>query len=262
MPDTTNRIALVTGAESGIGAACAIALAQDGADVAVLFHSDAQAAGITVTAVEATGRRAIAVQADVGDEAQVGMAFDETKRRLGVVDILVNSAGLNQSGVKVIDMDLAQWRRLLDTDLTGGFLTCRRYLRDRREAGIGPERPGRIINITSIHAHDVRTGAADYCAAKSGLARLTETLALETALEGVTVNAIAPGMILTPMNSRAIADPLYRKGLEDNVPAGRAGTPQEVGAMAVYLASDAAAYVTGASLVIDGGLSLVLALGA
>jgi glucose 1-dehydrogenase len=262
MADLSGRTALVTGAESGIGAACAIALARSGANVGVLYHSDAEAAGRTVAAIEAAGRKALAKPADVAAEADVDAAFDALTAALGPIDILINSAGLNQSGVPVIDMDLAQWRRLLDTDLTGGFLTCRRFLRDRRAAGLGPDHPGRIINITSIHAHDVRAGAADYCAAKSGLARLTETLALETAMSGVTVNAIAPGMILTPMNSRALADPLYRKGLEANVPSGRAGTPQEVAAMAVYLCSPEAAYVTGASLTIDGGLSLVLALGA
>jgi glucose 1-dehydrogenase len=262
MADLAGRVALVTGAESGIGAACAIALARAGADVGVLYHTDAEAAGRTVAAVEAAGRRAVPEPADVAGEADIDAAFDAVTAVLGPIDILVNSAGLNQSGVPVVDMDLAQWRRLLDTDLTGGFLTCRRFLRDRRTAGFGPERPGRIVNITSIHAHDVRVGAADYCAAKSGLARLTETLALETAASGVTVNAIAPGMILTPMNSRAVADPLYRKGLEANVPAGRAGTPEEVAAMAVYLCSCEAAYVTGATLTIDGGLSLVLALGA
>jgi glucose 1-dehydrogenase len=262
MGDLAGRVALVTGAESGIGAACAIALAKAGADVGVIYHSDAEAAGRTAAAVEAVGRRAVPEPADVASEADIDAAFDAITAVLGPIDILINSAGLNQSGVPVIDMDLAQWRRLLDTDLTGAFLTCRRFLRDRRAAGFGPERPGRIINITSIHAHDVRAGAADYCAAKSGLARLTETLALEAAAGGVTVNAIAPGMILTPMNSRAVADPLYRKGLEAHVPAGRAGTPEEVAAMAVYLCSTEAAYVTGATLTIDGGLSLVLALGA
>jgi glucose 1-dehydrogenase len=262
MTPTSPRVALVTGAESGIGAACALALAADGADIGVLFHSDVAAAGLTVSAVEALGRKAFAVQADVGDEAQVGAAFDAVVDALGPVDILVNSAGLNQSGVNVIDMGLDQWRRLIDTDLTGGFLTCRRYLRDRRDKGIGPERPGRIVNITSIHAHDVRAGAADYSAAKSGMARLTETLALEAADSGVTVNAIAPGMILTPMNAHALADTAYRKSLEANVPLKRAGTPQEVATMAVYLCSPQAAYVTGASLTIDGGLSLLLALGA
>jgi glucose 1-dehydrogenase len=177
---------------------------------------------------------------------------------LGLPTILVNSAGLNQSGVKVADMSLAQWERLLGSDLTGPFLTSRRFVQDLRTAKL----PGAIINISSIHAEAVRAGAADYCSAKGGLKNLTETMALECAPLGITVNAIAPGMILTPMNGRAVADPLYRKSLEADVPLGRAGRAEEVAALAAYLASPAATYITGASLVIDGGLSLLLAEGA
>ena len=258
MTEALARIAFVTGAESGIGAACAVALAHAGCDVAVLYYRDANAAGQTVAQVQAAGRKGLAVQADVGNEALVEAAFDQVHAALGVPDILVNLAGLNQSGVKVADMSLAQWQRLLDSDLTGPFLTSRRFVRDAATRG----GPGRIINISSIHAEDVRAGAADYCAAKGGLRKLTETMALECATLGITVNAIAPGMILTPMNAKAIADPAYRKGLEANIPLDRAGTPEEVAALAVYLASSAAAYITGTTVTIDGGLSLVLAQGA
>jgi glucose 1-dehydrogenase len=250
--------ALVTGGESGIGRACAIALAQAGRDVAILYFRDAAAAAETARGVTAAGRRVERVQADVGDEAAVEAAFDATVAALGPIACLVNSAGLNMSGTPVAEMELAQWRRLLRTDLDGVFLTSRRFVRDAHKA----KRGGSIINISSIHAVDVRAGGADYCAAKAGLKALTETMALEEAPQGITVNCIAPGMILTPMNARALVDADYRRSLEANVPAGRAGTPEEVAALAVYLASPAGRYINGATLTIDGALSLLLAQGA
>jgi glucose 1-dehydrogenase len=256
----SRAVAFVTGAESGIGAACAGALAATGYDVAVLYFHDLDAANRTVAAVTAAGRRGVAVQADVADEAAVEAAFDTVIATLGVPVVLVNSAGLNQSGVTVADMTLAQWQRLIGSDLTGPFLTSRRFVRDRLKAGGKSE--GRIINISSIHAEDARAGGADYCSAKGGLKMLTETMALECAAAGITVNAIAPGMILTPMNAKAQGDATYRSSLEAAIPVKRAGTAEEVAALAVYLASPAAAYITGATVTIDGGLSLVLAQGA
>ncbi|MBO9713270.1 SDR family NAD(P)-dependent oxidoreductase [Sphingomonas sp.] len=252
------RIALVTGGDSGIGAACALALAGQGAAVAMLYFADETAAGRTKQAVEAAGAKAIALQADVGDEAAVEAAFTAARAALGVPNLLVNSAGLNMSDVPVADMALAQWERMLRTDLTGPFLTSRALVRGLRDA----KQPGRIVNISSIHGQAVRAGGADYCSAKAGLENLTRTMAIECAPLGITVNAIAPGMILTPMNRRAQEDAAYRASLERNIPVGRAGRPEEVGDLAVYLCSDAAAYITGAILPIDGGLSLEAALGA
>src|SRR5262249_10584715 len=150
--------------------------------------------------------------------------------------------------VGVADMSTEQWRRLQDTDLTGAFFTCRRFLRERREA----KRGGAIINISSIHGDVVRAGAADYVAAKAGLNGLTRTLAREAAPHGITINAIAPGMILTPMNARAKQDSAYRAQLENSIPLQRAGRAEEVADLATYLASPAASYITGAVLVIDG----------
>ena len=253
-----NRVALITGGESGIGAACATALMTAGASVAVTYFKDETAASKIVEAAKTLGRKAVAVQADVGDEAAVERAFQTATEALGPPDILVNSAGLNQSGVKVVDMELAQWNRLLSSDLTGAFLTCREFLRGfKGERGVG-----RIINISSIHAEAPRAGAADYDSAKGGMNNLTTTLALECAPLGITVNAIEPGMILTPMNEKAVADLAYRKSLEANIPMGRAGAPSEVADLAVFLASPAAGYITGARITIDGALSLLLGQGA
>ena len=252
-----NRAAFVTGAESGIGAACAVALAEAGAAVAVCYLRDSDGAAETVSRISA-GAGGAAIQCDVTSEESVEAAFDAAREAVGEPDILINSAGLNQTGVAVADMPLAQWRRLIATDLTGAFLTCRRFIRDLKSSG----REGRIVNISSIHAEVVRAGAADYGAAKGGLRNLTRTLALECAPLGINVNAIDPGMILTPMNARAEADAAYRASLEKSIPLGRAGRADEVAQLALYLASPAAAYITGASFTIDGGLSLVLGQGA
>lgn len=252
------RTVIVTGAESGIGAACAAAFGAEGDRIAVCYLHDAAAADASAAAVRAGGGEAITVQADIGEEASVDRAFRAVEQAWGGADVLVNSAGLNMSGVAVRDMAVGQWRRLIDTDLTGAFLTSRRFLTGRGQA----EGPATILHISSIHAYAVRAGGADYCAAKGGLSNLVETLAIEEAPRGIRVNAIEPGMILTPMNTRAETDAAYRQSLERNIPLGRAGEASEVADLAVFLASDKARYITGARVVIDGGLSLMQALGA
>lgn len=252
------RVALVTGGESGIGAACVAALAAAGADVGVLYFDDEQAGSASAAVATGLGRKAVAVQADVGREHQVDAAFDAVAGQLGTPDILINSAGLNMSGVPVSEMSLDQWRAVIETDLTGSFLTSRRFVRNLRAKNDG----GAIVNITSIHSTVMRAGGADYAAAKGGQRNLTKTMALEVAQHGVTVNAIAPGMILTPMNADALSDPAKRAELAKNIPLKRAGRPEEVAGVAVFLASPAGAYITGATVTIDGGLSLLLGQGA
>lgn len=252
------RTVLVTGAESGIGAACAAAFGAEGDRVAIGYYADEDAAHASAAAVVAAGGDAMIVQCHVDSEQSVDRAFIAIEERWGEVSVLVNSAGRNMSGVLVRDMPLTQWQNLLSTDLTGAFLTSRRFLKVR---GAGST-PAAIIHISSIHAYAVRAGGADYCAAKGGLARLVETLAIEEAPNGVRVNAIAPGMILTPMNAHAEADATYRQSLEQNIPLGRAGNADEVADLAVFLASPKASYITGAQMVIDGGLSLMRGLGA
>jgi glucose 1-dehydrogenase len=252
------RIALVTGGESGIGAACARALGDAGAAVAVLYYVDAEAAGAVRDTIVAGGGKAIIVQADVGDEALVAQAFAAANAELGVPDLLVNSAGLNMSNVPVWDMELKQWDRLIRTDLTGAFLTSRALVRGLRDA----KKPGRIVNISSIHSTAVRYGGADYCSAKAGLDNLTRTMAVECGPMKIGVNAIAPGMILTPMNKQAQADPRLLAEAEAHIPWGRAGKAEEVANLAVYLCSEKADYITGSIITIDGGLTLEEALGA
>ncbi len=252
------RIAIVTGAESGIGAACAAALAAAGADVGIVYFNDRTAGEASAAVVSGLGRRSVAVQADVGMETEVENAFDAIEKAIGMPDILVNSAGRNMSGVKVAEMSAEQWQNLIATDLTGSFFTSRRFVRNLT----GSSRPGAIINITSIHSSVMRAGGADYDAAKGGQTNLTKTLALEVADIGITVNAIAPGMILTPMNDRALTDASYRQKLEQSIPLKRAGKPEEVAGVAVFLASPEGAYITGTTVTIDGGLSLELGQGA
>lgn len=259
MADTlAGRVALVTGGDSGIGAACAIALAEAGAHVAVVFRSSRDDAEETARQIEARDRRCLVLQGDISVEGDVERVFDEATAQLGPVSVLVNSAGINMEGIRIADMSLDRWEKVIATDLTGSFLTSRRFVRERAEA----QGPSAIINITSIHDEAMTAGGADYGAAKGAQRNLTRALALEVADQGITVNAIAPGMILTPMNQEASDDAEVRKEAERHIPARRAGQPEEIARVAVFLADPASSYITGATIVVDGGLSLVQAPGA
>jgi glucose 1-dehydrogenase len=248
--------AVVTGGESGIGAACVEALVAAGAKVALTFHSDRVAADAVVARCGGA-ESALAVQADVADEAAVERLFAAAEKAFGSVALLVNSAGVNMSGIKLVDMELAQFDRVVRTDLYGPFLTCRRFAR-----ALASGQRGRIVNISSIHEHAPRAGGVDYDAAKGGLAQLTATLALELAPQGIAVNGVAPGMILTSMNERAVEDLDFRRAREAFIPWGRAGRAEEVADLVTFLLSPAADYITGTTVTIDGGLSLVVAPGA
>ena len=252
------RTALVTGGDSGIGAACASALAAAGADVAVTYLHDEEGASATADAVRTHGRRALAMRSDARDEHAVEACFNRVEQELGTVDILVTSAGINTYGIEVADLTLEKWEDMLRTDLTGTFLATRSAVRRMREA----KKKGTIIAISSIHAEIVRSGSSVYAAAKAGVKHFMETLAIEVAPDGITVNAIAPGMILTPMNKTAEDWWVVRKVKSEFIPLGRPGQPEEVANCAVFLASPAGDYFTASTLTIDGGLSKMVALGA
>ena len=249
--------AIVTGGESGIGKACALALGKVGHPVTLTYFHDRATADAVVAEIVATGGKALAQQADVGDEEAVEALFIAAEAAFGTVRLLVNSAGLNMSGVPVEAMSLALFDRVVRSDLYGPFLTCRRFVR-----GLGAAGKGRIVNISSIHEHAPRAGGVDYDSAKGGLSQLTATLALELAPRGIAVNGVAPGMILTPMNQSAIDDPAELARKAAAIPWGRAGTPEEVAALVCFLLSPSADYITGTTVIIDGALSLTVALGA
>ncbi|MEO6388332.1 MAG: SDR family oxidoreductase [Croceibacterium sp.] len=248
---------MVTGGESGIGRACALALGKAGHPVALTYFADAGAGAAVVSEIEQAGGKAFARQADVSDEAAVEGLFAAAEAAFGPVRLLVNSAGLNMTGTPIEQMSLAQFDRVVKTDLYGPFLTCRRLVR-----GLADGSGGRIVNVSSIHEKAPRAGGTDYDAAKGGLAQLTTTLALELAPRQIAVNAVAPGMILTPMNQSALDHPDELARKQAAIPWGRAGTPEEVADLVMYLLSPAADYITGTTVTIDGALSLTVALGA
>ena len=245
------KVALITGSDSGIGQGIARLFAGSGADVAVHYHTDREGAGETAAMVRDAGRRAIVVQADVGSEAEVDRMFREVDDAFGRIGIMVNNAGQGGGGL-IHELDPAVWDRVLKTNLYGPFYCSRLAGRRMVERGEG----GRIINISSVHEEACRAGGGPYDVSKAGLRNLTRTQAIELAPHGITVNDIAPGMILTPMNQKAKDDPEYRQGAEAQIPLLRAGVPADVAHMALFLASDAASYCTGSTFFVDGGWML------
>jgi 3-oxoacyl-[acyl-carrier protein] reductase len=235
--------ALVTGGSRGIGAAVARALAADGWAVGVNYRSDAAAATAVVDQIEASGGEAFAVQADVAAPGAADAIFERLEGHFGPVLCLVNNAGVRADGLSPQIRD-EQWAEVLETNLSAAFRTTRRALRRMIRL-----RYGRVVNVASIVALRANPGQANYAASKAGLLALTRTVAAEVARRGVTVNAVAPGLVATEMTAG-----LGHKLLEA-VPAGRAGTPDEVAACVRFLASPEAAYVNGTTLTVDGGLS-------
>ena len=257
MAKLDGAVALVTGASSGIGEAIARMFAAEGAAVMIIHHDDVEHAQQIVDEITAAGGHARPLGADVRNEDEVKQAFATARRELGEPTILVNAAGVDAAGIPVGDMELSQFENVLRTNLVGPFLLCREFLRGLAAA----KQPGRIINVTSVHEDIPRAGAADYCASKGGLRNLTRCLALELAEQGITVNNLAPGMVLTPMNQEAIDDPEKLKEQVASIPMKRAAEPAEVAELALYLAS-AGSYASGATFTLDGALSMNLGQGA
>ncbi|PPL01877.1 SDR family NAD(P)-dependent oxidoreductase [Parapedobacter indicus] len=252
------KVALITGSDSGIGQAIAFAYGAEGAKVVVTYHSDEEGGKRTAADIQAKGSEALCLYLDVSDENRVATAFEEIIRRYGQIDILVNNAGVNGSNMPVAEMDTDTFDRCLKTNLYGPFFCCREYLRRRADK----TSEGTIIFISSIHETVNTAGNADYNASKAGLKNFSRSLALELADKNIRVNNIAPGMILTAMNQEAVENKEVRKEKEQHIPMKRAGTPEDVANVAVFLASSDSGYVTGSTYTVDGGLMIQLGQGA
>jgi NAD(P)-dependent dehydrogenase (short-subunit alcohol dehydrogenase family) len=247
------RLAIVTGADSGMGKATAELLATEGFELGITYHTDQDGAEDTRTRIEQRGGRCHVLQQDL-TSPDTGDAVDELADRMGGLGVLINNAGTGQSD-KFLDMDYDRWRQVVATDLDGPFLCAQRAARRMVAAGEG----GRIINVTSVHEHIPRAGAAAYCSAKAGLGMLTKVLALELGEHGITVTSVAPGEIATPMtgHDEAEAFGIDRPGN----PLTRPGHVNEVASVLAFLASPRASYLTGTSITVDGGLTQMAAHG-
>ncbi len=252
------KVALITGSDSGIGQATAVAFANEGAGLVITYLHDADGADATRREVEAAGRTAIVVRTDISDEDQVAAAFDRAVEEFGKVDILMNNAGVDASGSDVADLSTEVWDKPIRTNVYGPFFCCRRFVQERKKHGGG----GKIINVTSVHEDIPNAGGADYDCSKGAVRNLTRTLALELAPLKINVNNLAPGMVLTPFNQAAIDDPDLLEEQVQSIPFKRAAEPEEIARLAVLLASSDADYCTGSTFTMDGGLAQNIGQGA
>jgi glucose 1-dehydrogenase len=246
--------ALVTGASSGIGQGIAVALAAAGANVGISYRSNPDGAEETARRVRELGHRALVMEADVGDPAQVTAMFRRFDAELGPIDILIANAGHGSTPKPLHETSWEEWDRVLRSNLHGAFLCSREAARRMIEAGKG----GRIVNISSVHEEACNVPEdGPYCVAKGGVRNLTRAMALELGPHGITVNDVAPGMIVTPMNQRALEDADYRAEAGALIPLRRTGTPEDIAAMVVFLCSEHASYCTGGTYLVDGGWMLI-----
>jgi 3-oxoacyl-[acyl-carrier protein] reductase len=244
----TDRVAFVTGGSRGIGRATVLALARAGHAVAFCYATDEDGARATQEAAEQLGGKVLAVRADVSDASAVDAAFGEIESGFGAVTVLVNNAGIARDGLLVRMAD-EHWRAVLDTNLTGAFHTIR-----RATPGMMKARYGRIVNVSSASGFIGQAGQANYAAAKAGLVGLTRSVARELARRSITCNVVAPGPIVTSMTDGLPEE--WRADVERAVPLARFGTSDECASVIAFLCSDAAGYVTGAVVPVDGGLSM------
>lgn len=243
--------ALVTGSSRGIGRGIAVRFAQEGANVAINYVGSARAAEETLADVTAHGVRGVILPADVGSVDDVRRLVDEASTALGPLDILVNNAGIEKHA-PFWDVSEQDYDKVIDVNLKGAFFATQAMVRHLRSGG----RPGRIINISSVHEDLTFPNFAAYCASKGALRMLTRNLAVELGPLGIAVNNIAPGAIETPINTALLNDPRKLGALLSQIPLSRLGQPEDVAGLAVFLAGDEAAYVTGSTFVVDGGLSV------
>ncbi|MDP9457888.1 MAG: SDR family oxidoreductase [Actinobacteria bacterium] len=243
------RVALVTGASSGIGEAIALELGRRGADVCVNYHSGGERAQRVVRELEGMGRRAFAHAANVADAAEVAEMVEAVVDRLGRVDVCVNNAGVEKQQ-PFLETEESHWDLVLGVNLKGAFLCAQATARRMVRQGSG----GRIVNVSSVHEDLPFPGYTPYACSKGGMRMLTRNAALELAPHGITVVGVGPGAVATPINRATLEDPEKKAALEQQIPLGRIGSPEEVARLVAYLASDAAAYVTATTYFVDGGL--------
>jgi glucose 1-dehydrogenase len=250
--------ALVTGANSGIGKAVAIALGQAGADVVVNFVRGDEAAHDVVRTIKDSGSHALAVQADVSSETEVQQMFRRMFDEFGTVDILVNNAGLQQDASFDM-MTLQQWNTVIGINLTGQFLCAREAVREFKRRGLRPEISsalGKIVCVSSVHEVIPWGGHVNYAASKGGIMLLMKSMAQELAPDKIRINSVCPGAIRTPINRSAWETPEAYSSLLTLIPYQRIGEPEDIGRVVVFLASDLADYITGTSIYVDGGMTL------
>jgi len=247
--DLSGKSAVVTGGSRGIGRAIALRLAEQGADVAFSYVSNEAAAKATAAAIEAFGRRALPVQADVSKPESADSLIKAALEAFGKVDILVNNAGITRDDL-IMRMSLDDWRDVLETNLFGAFYAIKAATRPMLKA-----RSGRIVNITSVSGQAGQIGQANYSSAKAGLIGLTKATARELSSRGITCNAVAPGFVLTEL-TKDLNEDLQRQ-LTERTPLGRFGTAEEIASAVAFLASDEAAFITGQVLAVDGGLVMM-----
>jgi glucose 1-dehydrogenase len=249
MAGLAGKVAVVTGSSSGIGQSIAIRLAGEGAAVVVNFIGRPEGADATKATIEAAGGKAIVVLADVSKIADTQNLIDQAWQQLGGCDILVNNAGIEKRSNfwETTELD---YDAVLGVNLKGPFFLTQAFVRKLRDAN----KPGRVINISSVHEDMVFPHFATYCASKGGIRMMMRNLAVELGSLGITVNNVAPGAIATPINTALMNNPAKLDPLLRNIPLGRLGTPEEVAGLVAYLASEEAAYITGSTYVMDGGL--------